>query len=138
MRGPQRARRGRARPRRPIPDPADVIKYMYTDTAADDGAGGVRARSRSSRKRPRSSATDGELTYRDAIKEALFEEMLRDRRVIFYGEDVADYGGAFKATKGLLEAFGRRARVQHADLRGRASAARPSARPWSGCGRSPS
>jgi len=33
--------------------------------------------------------------------------MLRDRRVIVYGEDVADYGGAFKLTKGLLEAFGR-------------------------------
>ncbi len=37
----------------------------------------------------------------------MIEEMLRDRRVIFYGEDVADYGGAFKVTKGLLEAFGR-------------------------------
>ena len=33
--------------------------------------------------------------------------MARDKRVIFYGEDVADYGGAFKVTKGLLEAFGR-------------------------------
>ena len=33
--------------------------------------------------------------------------MLRDKRVIFFGEDVADYGGAFKATKGLLETFGR-------------------------------
>jgi pyruvate/2-oxoglutarate/acetoin dehydrogenase E1 component len=51
--------------------------------------------------------TDGQLTYRDAIKEALYEEMKRDRRVVFYGEDVADYGGAFKVTKGLLEAFGR-------------------------------
>jgi pyruvate/2-oxoglutarate/acetoin dehydrogenase E1 component len=50
---------------------------------------------------------NGELTYRDAIKEALFEEMKRDGRVLCYGEDVADYGGAFKATKGLLEAFGR-------------------------------
>ena len=50
---------------------------------------------------------NGELTYRDAIKEALFEEMKRDARVLCYGEDVADYGGAFKATKGLLEAFGR-------------------------------
>jgi 2-oxoisovalerate dehydrogenase E1 component len=28
------------------------------------------------------------------------EEMKRDQRVLFYGEDVADYGGAFKATKG--------------------------------------
>ena len=33
--------------------------------------------------------------------------MTRDARVIVYGEDVADYGGAFKLTKGLLEAFGR-------------------------------
>ena len=51
--------------------------------------------------------TDGQITYRDAIKEALVEEMKRDARVIFYGEDVAEYGGAFKLTKGLLEAFGR-------------------------------
>ncbi len=34
--------------------------------------------------------------------------MVRDPRVIVYGEDVADYGGAFKLTKGLLESFGRR------------------------------
>jgi pyruvate/2-oxoglutarate/acetoin dehydrogenase E1 component len=33
--------------------------------------------------------------------------MERDHRVIVYGEDIADYGGAFKLTKGLLEAFGR-------------------------------
>ncbi len=33
--------------------------------------------------------------------------MIRDHRVIHYGEDVADYGGAFKLTKGLLESFGR-------------------------------
>jgi pyruvate/2-oxoglutarate/acetoin dehydrogenase E1 component len=50
---------------------------------------------------------DGAITYRDAIREALAEEMARDRRVIFYGEDVADYGGAFKLSKGLLETFGR-------------------------------
>jgi len=46
-------------------------------------------------------------TYKDALREALVEEMLRDRRVVVYGEDVADYGGAFKLTKDLLEAFGR-------------------------------
>jgi pyruvate/2-oxoglutarate/acetoin dehydrogenase E1 component len=34
--------------------------------------------------------------------------MLRDRRVVLYGEDVADYGGAFGATMGLLETFGRK------------------------------
>jgi pyruvate/2-oxoglutarate/acetoin dehydrogenase E1 component len=47
------------------------------------------------------------MTYRDAIKAALVEEMARDNRVLFYGEDVADYGGAFKLSKGLLEQFGR-------------------------------
>jgi 2-oxoisovalerate dehydrogenase E1 component len=50
---------------------------------------------------PEIKRVNGELTYKDALKEALVEEMLRDKRVIFYGEDVADYGGAFKVTKGL-------------------------------------
>ncbi len=50
---------------------------------------------------------DGAITYRDALREALAEEMARDSRVIFYGEDVAEYGGAFKLSKGLLETFGR-------------------------------
>jgi len=50
---------------------------------------------------------EGRILYRDAIRDALAEEMRRDSRVIFYGEDVADYGGAFKLTKGLIEAFGR-------------------------------
>ena len=56
---------------------------------------------------PEIKRVNGELTYKDAIKEALVEEMARDKRVVLYGEDVADYGGAFKVTKGLLEAFGR-------------------------------
>jgi len=88
------------------PSPADVIKYMYTDSAAEtvpEEFGEVKI----VKTAPEIKRTNGELTYRDAIKEALFQEMLRDSRVIFYGEDVADYGGAFKATKGLLEAFGR-------------------------------
>ncbi len=49
----------------------------------------------------------GRILYRHAVTEALMEEMLRDRRVVLYGEDVADYGGAFGATRGLLEIFGR-------------------------------
>ena len=56
---------------------------------------------------PEIKRVNGELTYKDALKEALVQEMARDKRVVFYGEDVADYGGAFKVTKGLLEAFGR-------------------------------
>jgi 2-oxoisovalerate dehydrogenase E1 component len=88
------------------PDPADVIKYMYTDTAADEVPEQY-AHVEIVKEKPEIKRADGQLTYRDAIKEGLYEEMMRDRRVIFYGEDVADYGGAFKLTKGLLEAFGR-------------------------------
>lgn len=50
---------------------------------------------------------DGKITYREAIIEAMAEEMLRDNRVILYGEDIADYGGAFGATRGLIDIFGR-------------------------------
>jgi len=88
------------------PDPADVIAFMYTDTRADTVPEQF-TKTRIVKAPPEIKRQDGKLTYKDAIKEALYEEMLRDRRVIFYGEDVADYGGAFKVTKGLLEAFGR-------------------------------
>ena len=47
-----------------------------------------------------------ELTYREAIREALREEMRRDERVFILGEDVADAGGVFKVTLGLLAEFG--------------------------------
>ena len=47
-----------------------------------------------------------ELACRDAINQALAEEMRRDTDVIVFGEDVAEYGGSFKVTKGLLEEFG--------------------------------
>ncbi len=47
-----------------------------------------------------------EITYAEAIREALAEEMARDSRVFLMGEDVGVYGGVFTATKGLLERFG--------------------------------
>jgi len=90
----------------PDPDPKDVVKYMYTDTVEEEVPEEFR-NVQVVKELPTIKRTNGELTYRDAIKEAFVEEMLRDKRVIFYGEDVADYGGAFKVTKGLLEAFGR-------------------------------
>jgi acetoin:2,6-dichlorophenolindophenol oxidoreductase subunit beta len=49
-----------------------------------------------------------ELTYRDAVARAIAQEMRRDETVVFLGEDVADAGGVFKATAGLLEEFGPR------------------------------
>jgi 2-oxoisovalerate dehydrogenase E1 component beta subunit len=47
-----------------------------------------------------------EVTYLTAINQALHEEMRRDDNVFVMGEDVAELGGAFKVTEGLLEAFG--------------------------------
>jgi len=47
-----------------------------------------------------------ELTYLDAIREALAEEMRRDPKVFVLGEDVGPYGGAFGATQGLFDEFG--------------------------------
>ena len=47
-----------------------------------------------------------ELTYRDAVAAGIAQEMARDERVVFLGEDVAHAGGVFKATVGLLDQFG--------------------------------
>src|ERR1035437_6383406 len=46
------------------------------------------------------------LTYRDALNQALREEMHRDDRVFLMGEEVAEYNGAYKVSKGLLDEFG--------------------------------
>jgi len=46
------------------------------------------------------------ITYLEAIRQALFDEMAADERVFVIGEDVGVYGGAFKVTEGLLEKFG--------------------------------
>jgi 2-oxoisovalerate dehydrogenase E1 component beta subunit len=46
------------------------------------------------------------ITYLEAIRQALFDEMARDERVFVMGEDVGAYGGAFKVTDGLLERYG--------------------------------
>ncbi len=47
------------------------------------------------------------LTYVEAIRQGIWEEMERDPSVFVIGEDVAEYGGAFKVTDGMLERFGR-------------------------------
>lgn len=49
-----------------------------------------------------------ETTYVEAIREGIWEEMARDESVFVMGEDIAEYGGAFKITQGMLEEFGER------------------------------
>jgi len=47
-----------------------------------------------------------QITYRQAVQEALREEMQRDESVFLLGEDIAEFGGSYKVTSGLLEEFG--------------------------------
>ena len=58
-----------------------------------------------------------ELTYRDAVARGIAQEMERDERVVFLGEDIGKAGGVFKTTVGLYEKFRTAARTRHADLR---------------------
>ena len=52
------------------------------------------------------STQPAEITYREAVREAIREAMSEDDRVFIMGEDVADYGGTYAVTMGLLEEFG--------------------------------
>ncbi|MCI0366227.1 MAG: pyruvate dehydrogenase complex E1 component subunit beta [Phycisphaerales bacterium] len=49
-----------------------------------------------------------EIEFRDALREAMSEEMRRDQRVFLIGEEVAQYQGAYKVSRGMLEEFGPR------------------------------
>lgn len=53
-----------------------------------------------------STVTTREMTYRDAVKEALAQAMRDNPDVVLLGEDIGDYGGVFKVTEGLISEFG--------------------------------
>ena len=57
------------------------------------------------------------MTVREALRDAMAEEMRRDEAVFVMGEEVAEYQGAYKVTQGLLQEFGAAARGRHADHR---------------------
>jgi 2-oxoisovalerate dehydrogenase E1 component beta subunit len=46
------------------------------------------------------------ITYLEAIRQGMFEEMRKDERVVMMGEDIGQYGGAFKVTAGMFDEFG--------------------------------
>jgi 2-oxoisovalerate dehydrogenase E1 component beta subunit len=54
----------------------------------------------------KAATAPGEVTYLEAIRQGLFEEMERDVNVFCMGEDIGRYGGAFKVTEGLIDKFG--------------------------------
>src|SRR6516165_2075389 len=66
----------------------------------------MRTRPPSSRRVMTAPAAMIELTYRDAIREAIRDVLRRDKNVFLMGEDVGRYGGCYAVTKGLLAEFG--------------------------------
>ena len=46
------------------------------------------------------------LTYREALNQAMREEMRRDETIVLMGEEVGFYNGAYKVSKGMLDEFG--------------------------------
>ena len=61
-----------------------------------------------------------EITYAEAIREAMSHEMRKDKEVFLMGEDIGIYGGAFGVSHGMLEEFGeerlRASALEHGDL----------------------
>ncbi|MEW9920905.1 pyruvate dehydrogenase (acetyl-transferring) E1 component subunit alpha [Marimonas sp. MJW-29] len=64
---------------------------------------------------PTPSGETVEITYRDAVREALRDAMTRDDRVFLMGEDVGAYGGCYAVSKGLMQEFGE-ARIRDTPL----------------------
>ncbi len=93
--------------RSPEPSPTTIMEGLFADTTSDNISPDLKTPKLLKPMRQYRRDSEGRIMMRHAICEALYEEMLRDQRVIVYGEDVADYGGAFQVTVGLLESFGR-------------------------------
>ena len=105
-RSPRRSERFRRRPA-PHVDDADLGERLPEVEVAPAGpqeAPQSRAPSRRSRPAPRWST----MTVREALRDAMAEEMRARRRVFLMGEEVGQYQGAYKVTQGLLDEFGER------------------------------
>jgi pyruvate dehydrogenase E1 component beta subunit len=78
------------------------------ETAARDLVRDVDETSEEDRPDSPEGAAMAEMTVREALRDAMAEEMRRDERVFVMGEEVAQYQGAYKVTQGLLDEFGPR------------------------------
>ena len=104
-----RSTRRPTRPRpSPPPEPLDALRRRLRRSAGGRRRSGTAkacgraVESARARRVELGDATMAEITYLEAIREALFEEMERDPNVFCLGEDIGAYGGAFKVTEGLL------------------------------------
>ncbi|HET9336215.1 MAG TPA: pyruvate dehydrogenase complex E1 component subunit beta [Sphingomicrobium sp.] len=89
----------------PAPESEQPTPHQM-ETAARDLVADV-ARTRDEPEVPEGTALTS-VTVREALRDAMAEEMRRDERVFVMGEEVAQYQGAYKVTQGLLDEFGPR------------------------------
>ena len=99
------------------PEPASTTERELADVYAPSARSAARRASEASEplreakpSGPSASETSrrsSEKRYIDAISDALREAMRRDANVLLLGQDIAEYGGAFKVTAGFVEEFGR-------------------------------
>ena len=89
------------------PKVEEIEKYLYADTTSNGIGDKYKTVNllKAPRKIPRDN--EGKILGRHAVTEALIEEMMRDRRVVLWGEDIAEHGGAYSATLGIVDTFGR-------------------------------
>jgi pyruvate/2-oxoglutarate/acetoin dehydrogenase E1 component/TPP-dependent pyruvate/acetoin dehydrogenase alpha subunit len=87
----------------PEPSPEDVFTDVFAPakTTSEDVE-----KEKLLRQRVRNDPQMRQISYSQALVEAMREEMLHDERVFVMGEDIGLYGGAYSATRGLFEEFG--------------------------------
>lgn len=93
--------------RSPDPEAKYLMLNMYCDTASEQVPQKFSDVKLLNPPRLIKRDNEGKINYRFALKEALIEEMIRDKRIVMFGEDVAEYGGAFGVSFGLIDIFGR-------------------------------
>ena len=92
------------------PQPATAQKAAESEVApglaAESGADQLAAEVKPAAPASATGSNTRTVTVREALRDAMAEEMRRDERVFVMGEEVAEYQGAYKVTQGLLEEFG--------------------------------
>ena len=83
-----------------------LIARLRPEAAQEQGPVPVTERPSDVPEARASVESNGDVEFRDAVRQALDEELERDERVIFFGEDVAIAGGVFAVTPGLYEKYG--------------------------------
>jgi 2-oxoisovalerate dehydrogenase E1 component len=87
----------------PEPSPDELYEDVYSPSVFGETEVNLE---RNLRERVRKDPDMRVISYAQALQEAMREEMLRDERVFLMGEDIGLYGGAYGATRGLIQEFG--------------------------------